>query len=103
MIIELTDKKRHNVAIITSNIDFICNGKNGTCVYLNSAGNPLIVTETPTEIQELIMLDEFAGLAMSGLLANSHDDFSYMSTDATAKQSYKLAKAMIEARREAVK
>lgn len=59
----------------------------------------LEVQETPQQIQELILLDEFAKVALGGLMSSSNHA---MSSDDASQEAYAIAKSMIEARREAL-
>jgi hypothetical protein len=55
---------------------------------------------TPERIESLGMSlrDYFAAAAMQGMISSAHEDFD-ASSDACARQAYKYADAMLEARK----
>ena len=50
------------------------------------------------KIDDLELREYFAGQALAGIMANSHDDFVLMNNEQIAQLSYRMADAMIKER-----
>lgn len=103
MLIELTDAGSKKKSYINS-VDIIGMGRfeDYSILEFNSEGSNWRVKETPQQIQELIMLDEFAKVAMGAFLSSPSFDHS-VTMGMVARDAYSQAHAMIDARREALK
>ena len=102
MIIELNTIYKGPVFIAIDKISSMRSYKGENKVF-SQHGDYWIVKETPQQIQELILLDEFAKVALNGLFSNSDPQTAGLSIDETSKVAYDIAQAMIEARKEALK
>ena len=103
MIIELTLlRDNRKTGMIINNIQNWLVKDDKTHVF-SKTGDHWEVKETPQQIQEMILLDEYAKVALMGSCANASEFLTGSDGDLHAKFAYDTAKAMIEARREALK
>jgi hypothetical protein len=101
MIIELTDRYDHKKTLCVNSdriITIDTDNNNNTTVFLTDDTYEN-VKETPAQIQEMIMLDEFAKEMLPFAVKNQMKK----GNDNMYTTAYRMAKEMIKAKREASK
>jgi hypothetical protein len=109
MMIELTQRDNEKVFLNTDKISEMYRNietvndidQEYTVIEKKNIEDLVEVKETPEQIQDMIMLDEFAKCALAGSIVKNTRIGDSIET--TAEEAYMVAKAMLEARKEALK